>query len=72
MYSYIQQNLQVLAWISLGVAGVTSLQIDSSLISESRVGNGGITLASEPASYKREITPIEPIRRIEINTYSLS
>lgn len=69
MYSYIQQTLQILAWTSLGVAGVTNLQVEFPLISESRVGNGVVSPTSESTLHARELVPIEPIHRIDLNKH---
>lgn len=68
MYFYIQQTLQILAWASLGVAGVTNLQVDFSLISESRIANGVVSPASE-STFARALVPIERIRRIDLNKH---
>lgn len=77
MYFYTRQVSRVLVWFSLVVAGVTNLQIQlpvisEPVISESRVGDGLIISSASSPSHDRELIPIEPIRRIEINAPRMS
>lgn len=69
MHFYIQQTLKTLICFSLGVAGATNFQTRFPLISESRVGNGIIILASNPTLLEQELVPIEPIRSIKLRSY---
>ncbi|MBD3886281.1 hypothetical protein IFO70_31805 [Phormidium tenue FACHB-886] len=71
MYSYSRQILQVLVWFSLGIAGATNLQTVSSLITGTRVGNE-VVISAGSSSHDRELIPIEPVHRIEINTPRMS